>query len=111
MRSDLFLHLAGHSPSYFAERLPGTLASRITATSNAIFQTENTTSWNVLPPCLAVVVAIVLTRSVNPLMAAALVGVSLAMAALIFRLARSGTPLASRISPHAPPASTANWWT
>ena len=39
VRRDLFGHLTGHSPSYFAERLPGTLASRITATSNAIFQT------------------------------------------------------------------------
>ena len=93
MRSDLFLHLAGHSPSYFAERLPGTLASRVTATSNAIFQTENTSAWNVLPPCLAVVVAIVLLTTVSPLMAGALMGVSLAMAALIFWLARNGTPI------------------
>jgi ATP-binding cassette subfamily B protein len=93
VRSDLFVHLAGHSPSYFAERLPGTLASRITATSNAIFQTENTTSWNVLPPCLAVVMAIVLLGTVNPVMAGALLVVSLAMAALIYRLARNGTPI------------------
>ena len=32
IRRDLFAHLSGHSPSYFAERLPGALASRITAT-------------------------------------------------------------------------------
>ena len=32
IRRDLFGHLSGHSPSYFAERLPGALASRITAT-------------------------------------------------------------------------------
>ena len=93
VRSDLFVHLAGHSPSYFSERLPGTLASRITATSNAIFQTENSTSWNVLPPCIAVTVSIVLIASVNPVMAAALAGVSLAMAAVIFMLARNGTPI------------------
>ena len=93
VRSDLFLHLAGHSPSYFAERLPGTLASRVTATSNAIFQTENTSSWNVLPPCLAVCVAIVLLCTVSPTMAGALALVSLAMASLIFWLARNGTPI------------------
>ena len=93
VRSDLFVHLAGHSPSYFAERLPGTLASRVTATSNSIFQTENTSAWNVLPPILAVGVAIVLLTTVSPLMAGALLGVSLAMAALIFRLARNGTPI------------------
>ena len=93
VRSDLFVHLVGHAPSYFTERLPGTLASRITATSNAIFQTENSSAWNVMPPCLAFVVSIVLIASVNPVMAAVLAGVSLSMAVVIFRLARSGTPI------------------
>ena len=93
VRSDLFVHLVGHSPSYFTERLPGTLASRITATSNAVFQTENSCSWNVLPPCLALVVSIALIASVDTVMAATLAGVSFAMAAVIFRLARSGTPI------------------
>ena len=93
VRGDLFLHVAGHSPSYFANRLPGTLASRISATAAAIFQTENTVSWNVLPPCLAVVVAIILLITVSPAMAAAVLAVSLAMAALIYWMARNGTPL------------------
>ena len=93
IRSDLFLHLAGHSPSYFAERLPGSLAGRITATANAAFQTENTTTWNVIPPTVAVAVAIVLIATVNPLMALVLVGVSLSMAGVIFWMARKGTPL------------------
>ncbi|MBV9748173.1 MAG: ABC transporter ATP-binding protein, partial [Acetobacteraceae bacterium] len=93
MRRDLFAHLSGHAPSYFAERLPGTLASRITATANAIYQTETTGAWNVLPPCVAVVVSIALITLVNPLMALTLVIVSTALAALIFQLARRGTPL------------------
>ncbi len=93
LRSDLFLHLAGHAPSYFADRMPGTLSSRITATSNAVFQTENTASWNVLPPCLAVCVAIGLIASVNPVMAASLAGVALSMALVIFWLAGRGTPI------------------
>ena len=93
VRSDLFLHLAGHSPSYFAERLPGALAGRITATANATYQTESTMTWNVIPPSLAVCVAIVLIATVNPLMAAALVAVAGGLAFLIFRLARGGTPL------------------
>ena len=93
VRSDLFVHLAGHSPSYFSERLPGTLASRITATSNAVFQTENSMAWNTLPPCLAVGVAIVLIGTVNPVMALALAVVALLMAAVVFRLAARGTPL------------------
>jgi ATP-binding cassette subfamily B protein len=93
LRSDLFVHLTGHSPSYFADRMPGTLASRITATSNAVFQTENTTTWNVLPPVMAVLVAIILIGSVNPVMALVLATLSGAMAALVFRLAAKGTPI------------------
>ena len=93
LRSDLFVHLAGHSPSYFAERMPGTMASRITATSNAVFQTENTASWNVLPPILAVMIAIALIGSVNAVMALSLAAVAFSMAALIYRLAAAGTPI------------------
>jgi ATP-binding cassette, subfamily B, bacterial len=36
LRMDLFRHLTGHSPQYFADRLPGMLTSRITATANAV---------------------------------------------------------------------------
>jgi ATP-binding cassette, subfamily B, bacterial len=93
IRRDLFSHLSGHSPSYFAERLPGALAGRITATANAAFTTENTGSWNVLPPCVGVLCAIVLIGSVNPVMAGALVGVAGGLGALVFHLARRGTPL------------------
>src|SRR6516165_1435406 len=93
IRRDLFSHLSGHAPSYFAERLPGALASRITATSNAAFTTENTGSWNVLPPCVAVVCSIIFIGSVNPTMAGALVAVAAGLGALVFHLARRGTPL------------------
>ena len=55
LRRDLFRHLTGHSPSYFADRLPGMLTSRITATSNAVYTVENMFIWNVLPPCVATV--------------------------------------------------------
>ena len=50
LRSDIFRHVMGHSPRYFADRLPGTLTSRITATSNAVIALENMFAWNVLPP-------------------------------------------------------------
>src|ERR1700750_1221333 len=93
IRRDRFGHLSGHSPSYFSERLPGALASRITATSNAVFTTENTSSWNVLPPVVAVVCSIIFIGSVNLTMAGALVAASAALGALIFHLARRGTPL------------------
>ena len=93
VRQDLFAHLTGHAPSYFADRLPGTLAGRISATSNASFQVETTTTWNVLPPCLAVVIAIAMIATVNPWMAVFLVSVSAVMAVIVYKLAQRGTPL------------------
>ena len=93
IRRDLFAHLSGHAPSYFAERLPGGLASRITATSNAAFALENTGSWNVLPPIIAVTIAIGFIGSVSLTLASTLLGVAGLLGLLIYWLARRGTPL------------------
>jgi ATP-binding cassette subfamily B protein len=71
LRRDLFRHLTGHAPSYFAERMPGTLTSRITATSNAVFTLENMFMWNVSPPCVATLVAIAFVATVSASMALA----------------------------------------
>jgi ATP-binding cassette subfamily B protein len=93
IRRDMFAYLTSHSPSYFSERLPGALASRISASATAAFTVENTTSWNVLPPCIAVLGAIGFIGSVNPMMAAVLVLLAVAMGAVIYALARRGTPM------------------
>src|SRR4051794_18233417 len=92
IRRDLFRHLAGHAPSYFAERLPGALASRISATANAVFTLENTGVWNVLPPIIGLVLSIALIGSVNLQLALTLVCISAAMGGLVFFLARHGAP-------------------
>ncbi len=91
LRRDLFQYLSGHAPSYFLEKQPGMLASRITATSNAAYITENTMSWNVLPPTIAVVGAIVMVTLVNPLMAGGLMLISAILAVVLFRLAGRGS--------------------
>jgi ATP-binding cassette, subfamily B, bacterial len=93
VRRDLFRHLTGHSPSYFTNRLPGTLSSRITATSNAIYTIENMFIWNVLPPCAATVAAIALMVTVSATMAASLAVVAGLMVFAMFRLAAAGKPL------------------
>ncbi len=93
VRRLLFAHLLGHAPSYFAERLPGTLAGRITATANAIYTVESTFTWNVLPPCLAVVLSIGFLAGVDPVMALVLVGISLALGLVLMRLAAAGRTL------------------
>ncbi|AUT58953.1 MULTISPECIES: ABC transporter ATP-binding protein [Paraburkholderia] len=91
LRKDLFQYLTGHSPTYYAEKQPGTLASRITATSNAVYTAENTTAWNVLPPCIAVVGAIVMITAVNPLMALGLLTCSAILSVVLFKLAGRGS--------------------
>jgi len=93
VRRDLFAHLTDHSPSYFAERLPGALASRISATATAMFTALNSGACNVLPPCIGMVVAISLISVVNPAMAGALAVVGSLIGLLIFRLAKNGVPL------------------
>ncbi|WP_459615459.1 ABC transporter ATP-binding protein [Bordetella sp. 2513F-2] len=91
VRRDLFQYLTGHAPTYFAERPPGVLASRITATANAIYTAENMTAWNVLPPCVAVAGAIVVIGTVNPMMAVGLLLVSAVLAAALYKLAGRGS--------------------
>ncbi len=93
LRSDLFRHLAGHGPRYFADRLPGTLTSRITATSNAVFTLENMFAWNVLPPIVGNVGAVLVLASVSLPVTAGLVAVALTMVLIIFRLAAAARPL------------------
>ena len=93
LRRDLFRHLTGQSLSYFADRGPGTLSSRITAASNAIFTLENLFIWNVLPPCVATAAAIVLVATVSVPMALGLSLLAGIMVLFMFRLAAAGQPL------------------
>jgi ATP-binding cassette subfamily B protein len=93
LRRDIFRHLTGHAPSYFSDRLPGMLTSRITATSNAVFTVENMFIWNVLPPCIATVSAIALIGTVSLPMSAALIVIAGGMVVTMFHLAAAGKPL------------------
>ena len=110
LRRDIFRHLTGHAPSYFSDRLPGMLTSRITATSNAVFTVENMFVWNVLPPCIATVAAIALIGTVSPADGG---GVDRG------RRRDGGCDVSSGRrrqavhddSPTRPPPSTAKWWT
>jgi ATP-binding cassette, subfamily B, bacterial len=96
VRRDLFAHLSGHAPAYFADRLPGQLAGRISTTANAMFTTESNLAWHVLPPCVAVVAAIAVLASIDPLMAAGISIIAATLAFVLYRLAKHGTPLHRR---------------
>jgi ATP-binding cassette subfamily B protein len=93
LRSELFRHLTGHAPSYFSERLAGTLTGRITATSNAAFAVENLFMWNVLPPCVATTGAIAYLAMVSVPMTAVLTGIAAILIITLFKLAAAGAPL------------------
>jgi ATP-binding cassette subfamily B protein len=93
LRRDMFRHLTGHAPSYFSDRLPGMLTSRITATSNAVYTVENMFVWNVLPPCIATIAAISLIGTVSLPMSAGLIVVAGGMLFAMFHLAAAGKPL------------------
>jgi ATP-binding cassette, subfamily B, bacterial len=93
LRRDIFRHLTGHSPSYFSDRLPGMLTSRITATSNAVFTVENMFVWNVMPPCIATFAAISLIGTVSVPMAAGLMVFAAVMVVAMFKMAAAGKPL------------------
>ena len=93
LRRDLFRHLTGQAPGYFADRMPGTLTSRITATSNAVYTLQNMFVWNVLPPCVATVVAIAFVATVSGFMSIALMALAGVLVFTMFRLAAAGRPL------------------
>jgi ATP-binding cassette subfamily B protein len=93
LRRELFRHLTGHAPNYFLSRLPGTLTSRITATSNAVFTIENMFVCNVLPPCIATLGAIIVVLTVSPAMAGVLVVIAAILIVTLFHLADAGKPL------------------
>lgn len=93
VRADLFRHLTGHAPSFFVDSQPGTLASRITATSNAVFTLENMFVWNVMPQCAAALGAILFISTVSMSMAAMLALISAVMIFCLFKIAAAGKPL------------------
>ncbi|NHO33966.1 ATP-binding cassette domain-containing protein [Acetobacter fallax] len=93
VRLDLFRYLTGHSTGYFADRMPAALAARISTAGNATFTLESLLAWNILPPCLNVLLSIVLMMTVSPLMGSVIVILSFSLAALMFRMAGGGRHL------------------
>ena len=93
LRRELFRHLTSHPPSYFSERVPGALTSRVTATSNAVFTVENMFVWNLLPQCVATFTAIGFLLTVNVPMAVTMIGVAAIVMVIMIKIAAAGKPL------------------
>jgi ATP-binding cassette subfamily B protein len=84
LRVDLFRHLTGHSMQYFAQHLSGSLGNRITATAGASGAIFNTVIWNIVPPCVDFLGAVVVLLTVDWRVALALVVFVLLVATAIF---------------------------
>lgn len=95
LRKFLFNHVLGHSTGFFVSRRAGMLAGRISATGNAVFRIESVITWNVLPPLVAVLGSVIMIGLVVPAMGLALVAVSLALGAVLGRMAWKGRHLNS----------------
>jgi len=93
LRRDLFRHLTGHAPGFFVDRQPAAFTSRVTATSNALFTIENMLVWNVIPPCVATIGAVVLVATVSSTIALVLLIVGGLVMIAIYRMAKAGQPL------------------
>jgi len=93
VRRKLFRHLTGHAPSFFNNQPPGALTSRISATANALYTTENMMTFNVMPPLVATFVSILYLATVSLQMAVCITAIVAVVVLVIFYWAASGTPL------------------
>jgi len=93
MRVDLFEHLTGHSMRYFRQHLSGALGNRISATAGAAGAIFGTFTWNIVPPCVDFLGAIVVLTIVDWRMAATLAVFVAVIATVIFAFGVRGRPL------------------
>jgi ATP-binding cassette subfamily B protein len=93
IRIDLFQHLVGHPMRYFAKHLSGSLGSRVTATAGSAGSIFGTFTWNIFPPCVDFLGAVVVLAIVDYRMAIALVTFVAIVAGVIIAFGIRGRPL------------------
>ena len=101
LRLDLFDHLSGHAPSYFADRFPGALGGRISTAATAALTIENSLAWTTIPPAAAVVSSIAVLGLVNWRLMATLAAVSVVLGLAVRHLAARGRHLHDRYATRA----------
>ena len=101
VRRDLFSHLTRHSITFFQNQPSGGLTSRITATSNALYQLEHMVVFNAMPPLIATIASIILLATVSVSMALGLLALSATILLAMFYVAARGRPLHHSYADHA----------
>lgn len=93
IRVDLFQHLIGHPMRYFLGQLSGSLGSRVTATAGSAGAIFSAFTWNIIPPGVDFVGAVIVLTLVDYRMALALVVFVALVAGLIIAFGVRGRPL------------------
>jgi ATP-binding cassette, subfamily B, bacterial len=101
LRLDLFDHLSGHAPRYFADRFPGALAGRITTAATAALTIENSLAWTTIPPATAVVSSIAVLGLVNWHLMAVLAVIAIILGVAVRYFAAQGRHLHDRYAERA----------
>ena len=89
---DLFNHLSGHCSRYFADRLGGALANRISATGDSVQQVFSLALFNLAPVCADFCAAMVMLSMVGWHLGAALAVFVLVASCALARAGHHGTP-------------------
>ena len=95
VRLELFEHLSGHPMRYFADHFSGALGHRITGTAGAFGALSSVCLWNVIPPCVDFIGALIIFSGVDWRMAAALSVFVLLVAGGLAWFGARGRPLHS----------------
>jgi ATP-binding cassette, subfamily B, bacterial len=89
---DLFDHLGGHSSRYFADRLGGALAGRISSTGDSVHQVLSIVLFNIAPVCADFCAALAILATIEWHLVVALGLFMLLGVAALGLLGRRGTP-------------------
>ncbi|MGH7113664.1 MAG: ABC transporter ATP-binding protein [Stellaceae bacterium] len=89
---DLFNHLSGQCSRYFADRMGGALANRVSAAGDALQQVHSITMFNVVPVCADFVAALAMLATVKWQLVAALCAFVAVMAGGLARFSHRGAP-------------------
>ena len=93
IRLDLLDHLIGHPMRYFQNNLAGALGHRVTATAGAFGALVNRTVWDIAPPVINLVGAVLLFAWLDARMAATLALFALAITGGLILFGIRGRPL------------------
>ncbi|GLK55089.1 ATP-binding cassette subfamily B protein [Methylopila capsulata] len=93
IRLDLLDHVAGHPMRYFQDQRAGALGHRITSTAGDFGVLTNNMTWNVMPPIVSFLGAVVIFFTINLGMAIALSAFAVIVTIGLVLFGRRGRPL------------------